>query len=132
MHIMKAISEVIDIKILIAGFIMLLILPQNLLAEEGEGTDFESCILQEYSDSQQSPESAFQIGACFYEIVHARCNHDGAYKSVDKPLMALNSVSSHIILQYADSWFVLAAKDGHQDAMQQLAETRLKLVSVMR
>jgi len=51
---------------------------------------------------------------------------------VDKPLMALNSVSSHIILQYADSWFVLAAKNGHQAAMQQLVETRLKLVTVMR
>ena len=72
------------------------------------------------------------MGACFYDIVHARCEHDGDDESADRPLMTLSSVSSHIILQYADSWFVLAAKDGHQAAMQQLAKTRVKLNAVMR
>ncbi len=124
---MKILSGAIDIKIVIAVFIMLLMLPQTLVAEEGVSTDFESCILQEYGDSQLSPEAAFQIGACFYKIVHARCMHDG--EPVSEPLMTLSSVSSHIILQYADSWFVLAAKDGHQAAVQQLAKTRLKLDS---
>ncbi len=130
-HIMKLLSKAIDIKILITVFIMLLILPQTLLSEESVSTDFETCILQEYNDSQQSPEAAFKIGTCFYQIVHARCNHAGDYEVADKPLMIQSPVSSHIILQYADSWFVLAANDGHQAAMQQLVETRLKLESAM-
>jgi len=124
-------SETINIKIIIAVFIMLLILPQTLMAEEGISTDFESCILQEHGDFLLSSEAAFQIGACFYKIVHARCMHEGDYELVGKPLMTLSSVSSHIILQYADSWFVLAARDGHQAATQQLAKTRLKLDSVV-
>ena len=126
---MKILSEVIDINITIAVFIMLLIAPQTLLAEEGVSTDFESCILQEYGELQQSPETAFQIGVCFYEIVHERCQHDGGHEVADKAL--ISTVSSHIILQYADSWLVLAVKDGHKAAMQQLAKTRLKLDSAM-
>ncbi len=126
---MRMLSKLVDINITIAAFIMLLTFSQVLMAEEDMATDFESCILQEYSDFQQSPETAFQIGVCFYEIVHERCQHDGDYEVADKVL--ISSVSSHIILQYADSWLVLAAKDGHQAAKQQLAKTRLKLDSAM-
>ena len=129
---MRVLSKAIDIKVMIFAIIMLLVLPQTLMAEEEESTDFESCILQEYGEPEQSSETAFQMGACFYEIVHARCDHDGAHGVADKSLMPLtpqSPVSSQIILQYADSWFVLAAKDGHQAAVQQLAKTRQKLGS---
>lgn len=129
---MKILSRGVDIKVIIAVFIMLLILPQALLAEEDASSDFESCILQEHGDLKKTPETAFQVGTCFYEIVHDRCKHDGDDESGNKPLLSLSSVSSHIILQYADSWFVLAAKDGHQAAMEQLAKTRVKLNAVMR
>ncbi|OUR88403.1 hypothetical protein A9Q81_23990 [Gammaproteobacteria bacterium 42_54_T18] len=127
---MKILSKAVDIRIVIAVFILFLVLPQTLLAEDSVSTDFESCILQEYGDSQLSPEAAYQIGACFYEIVHERCMHQGDFELANKSLMTLSNVSSHIILQYADSWFVLAAKDGHQTAMQQLAKTRKKLDTV--
>ena len=124
---MTLLGKAIDIKIIMTVLVMILVLPQRLLAEEEASTDFESCILQEYSDLQRSPEAAFQIGSCFYQIVHTRCNHTDDYHAEDAPLMAESPVSSHIILQYADSWFVLAAKDGHQAAMQQLVQTRSKL-----
>lgn len=131
---MRILSKAIDIKVVISVIILFLMLPQALVAEEEMSTDFESCILQEYGEPEQSSETAFQIGACFYEIVDARCDHDGTHGVADKSVMPLiqpSPVSSQIILQYADSWFVLAAKDGHQAAVQQLAKTRLKLGSSM-
>ena len=127
---MKLLSRVIDIKRLSVIFIMFLISPQALLAEEELSSDFEHCILQEYEGFQQSSEVAFQIGTCFYQIVNERCGHEIDYEIADEHFMLPSPISSQIILQYADSWFVRAAKDGHEAATQQLEQTRQKLAEL--
>lgn len=127
---MKLRGKAIGIRSLCFAFILPLLLPQSLKAEEVLSTDFEYCVFQEYVDFQQTAEEAFKIGECFYQIVHSRCGHIVDNEAASKPLTVPSHVSSQIILQYADSWFVLAAKDGHQAAKQQLEQTRRKLAKL--
>lgn len=128
--VMRLLSRVIDIKRMSVVFIISLMLPQALVAEEMLPTEFEHCILQEYDDLQQSSETAFQIGTCFYQIVHERCGHETDHEMADHNLRLPTPISSQIILQYADSWFVLAAKEGHAAATEHLEHTRQKLAEL--
>ncbi len=132
--VMKPFSKVAYIQKVIVVFILSLVLPQALIAEEPQFSEFEHCVLQEHEGLQQpleqSSEAAFQIGTCFYQIVDERCGHEVDFGLADHHLRLPSTVSSHIILQYADSWFVLAAKEGHEAATQQLEQTRLKLAEL--
>lgn len=109
---------------------LFLLLPNAVSADEEAFTDFERCVVQEYEENARTPETAYQIGECFYQIVHRRCDHMSVSMNTETMQALKSKISAHIILQYADSWFVLAAKDGHLGATEQLAQTRRRLAEL--
>jgi len=91
---------------------------------DGVGSFYE-CFSSDYNNRLVLPEAAYQKGECFMTLAMGNNNLDGS--AFNEAGVGANQ---HTLLQYANSWFSIAADSGHALANHRLNYNQLALYAV--
>jgi len=94
------------------------------MSADGVGPFYE-CFDSGYNDTIILSEDAYQKGECFMSLVQENTNLD--QNTIKKLAVGANQ---HTILQYADSWYAMAASKDHPLAKLRLNHNQLALYSM--
>ena len=94
-------------------------------AEYPTEEDLWDCYDIEFQHDTITPDVAYSIGQCFSDLAALidATDYHGIYGA---PMIADIS-NKNVVLNYADSWFMLAVYKGHPSAQNELATTRYQL-----
>jgi len=91
---------------------------------DGIGSFYE-CFDANYNETIVIPEDAYQKGECFMTL--ARGNSSLDQNSFNESEVG---ASQHTVLQYADSWYSIAARKGHPIANLRMDHNQLALYAI--